>query len=320
MNTLRKKEAKLNNMAFLFPGQGSQVVGMGRSFYDDFSLVREIFAQADEVLGFKISRLCFEGPEEKLRLTQNTQPALLIVSHIAYLLLEREPRIAAGHSLGEYSALVAAGSLEFSEALRLVHKRGKYMQEAVPVGVGAMAAILGVDYRSVKKTLANIEMGVVEIANWNSQEQVVIAGHEQAVKEALDLINPPRYVILPVSAPFHCELMKSAEERLSCDLDQAEFKDLRFPVVTNVDAKIVHKGTEAREALKRQVSRPVLWYKSMELMRREKVDLFLEIGSGKVLSRLIRRISRLWPSSPAILNMENSVDIEKVQDVLSGTF
>lgn len=194
------------------------------------------------------------------------------------------------------------------------------MQQAVPVGVGAMAAVLGIDYKSVEKVLADIEKGVVEIANWNSQEQIVIAGHEQAVKEALDLINPPRSVILPVSAPFHCKLMKSAEEKLSCDLDQAEFKDLKFPVVTNVDAKIVHKGAEAREALKRQVSRPVLWYKSMELMKREKVDLFLEIGSGKVLSRLMRRISRLWPLSPTILNMENSADLKKVQDVHSGTF
>lgn len=309
----------MNNMAFLFPGQGSQVVGMGRDFYNGSSLAREIFSQADEILGFKISRLCFEGPEERLRLTQNTQPALLIVSHIAYLLLGREPGIAAGHSLGEYSALVAAGSLEFSEALCLVHKRGKYMQEAVPVGVGAMVAVLGVDYKRIKKTLAGLEKGIAEIANWNSQEQIVIAGHDQAVRQALDLINPPRSVILPVSAPFHCKLMKSAEERLSYDLDRTEFNDLKFPVVTNVDARIVRRGAEAREALKRQVSRPVLWYKSMELMRGEKVELFLEIGPGKVLSRLMRRISRAWPSTPTILNMENSTDLEKAQDVLSGT-
>lgn len=308
----------MNNIALLFPGQGSQSVGMGRDFYESFSLGREIFTRADEVLGFKISRLCFEGPEEELRLTQNTQPALLIVSYIAYLILGREPMIAAGHSLGEYSALVAAGSLEFSEALSLVYKRGKYMQQAVPVGKGAMAAVLGVDYKIIKGVLANLEEGVAEVANWNSPEQIVIAGHEQAVKEALNIINPPRSVMLPVSAPFHCRLMKRAEEKLSYDLDRAEFKDLKFPIVTNVDAKIIYKGSEAREALKRQVSRPVLWYKSMEVIREEKVGLFLEIGSGKVLSRLIKRISRPWPSSPIILNVENSADLEKAQGILSG--
>jgi len=318
MNILRKKEASMNDMTFLFPGQGSQVVGMGRDFYERSSLAREVFARADEVLGFKISRLCFEGPEEELKLTQNTQPALLIVSYIAYLLLGKEPRIAAGHSLGEYSALVAAGALDFDQALCLVHKRGKYMQEAVPVGMGAMAAVLGADPKSVDKAIASIKEGVVNLANWNSQEQIVIAGHEKAVKEALDLIDPPRSVILPVSAPFHCRLMRSAEERLSFDLDQAEFKDLKFPIVTNVDAEIIHKGDEARVALKRQVSRPVLWYQSMELIKGEEIDLFLELGSGKVLSRLMKRITRRWPSSPTILNIENSSDLKEVEEVLSG--
>ncbi|MCK4494812.1 MAG: ACP S-malonyltransferase, partial [Candidatus Aminicenantes bacterium] len=175
----------MNYMAFMFPGQGSQVVGMGKDFYEFSSFAQEIFARADEAIGFKISRLCFEGPEEELKLTQNTQPALLIVSYVAYVLLEREPVIAAGHSLGEYSALVAAGSLEFEDAVLLVHKRGKYMQEAVPIGVGAMAAVLGSDYEDVQEALSRIESGVVEIANWNSREQIVIAGHERAVREAL---------------------------------------------------------------------------------------------------------------------------------------
>jgi [acyl-carrier-protein] S-malonyltransferase len=319
MNILEKKGVPMDEMAFLFPGQGSQVVGMGRDFYERFSLAREIFTQADEVLGFKISLLCFEGPEEELKLTQNTQPALLVVSYIAYRLLGKKPSLAAGHSLGEYSALVAAEALDFDQALLLVHKRGKYMQEAVPVGVGAMAAVLGANFKSVEEAITSIREGVVDLANWNSQEQIVIAGEEKAVKKALDLINPPRFVILPVSAPFHCRLMKSAEERLSVDLDQAEFKDPKFPIVTNVDAKIIVKGAEAREALKRQVRRPVLWYQSMELMAREKIDVFLELGSGKVLSRLVKRISRRWSFSPSVLNIENSSDLEEAEKVLSGT-
>jgi [acyl-carrier-protein] S-malonyltransferase len=309
----------MQNLAFLFPGQGSQIVGMGRDFHHNSSLAKEIFALADETLGFKISSLCFEGPEEELKLTQNTQPALLTVSYIAYRLLRKKPLLAAGHSLGEYSALVAAGSLDFEEALLLVHKRGKYMQEAVPVGEGAMAALLGVGFERVKAVLTEIKEGVVEIANWNSQEQIVIAGHQQSVKKAMDLIEAPRSVILPVSAPFHCQLMMSAEERLSRDLDAVEFKDLEFPIVTNVEAKIIHKGEEAREALKRQVSRPVLWYKSMEVMRERKIDLFVELGSGQVLSRLARRISRQWSFSPDILHMESFSDLDKVKEVLSGT-
>lgn len=308
----------MHNLAFLFPGQGSQTGGMGRDFYEHSSLARDIFAQADETLGFKISDLCFEGPEEQLRLTQNTQPALLVVSYIAYLLLGIKPLLAAGHSLGEYSALVAAGSLEFQEALRLVHKRGKYMQEAVPVGVGAMAAVLGVDFESIEEALKEVKEGVVEIANWNSQEQIVIAGHEQAVKEALERIVPPRSVILPVSAPFHCRLMKSAEERLAQDLDLVRFKDLEFPIVTNVDAKIIHRGEEARNGLKRQVSRSVLWYKSMEIMRKEKIDLFVELGSGQVLSSLAKRIGRAWSLTPTVLKVENFGDLEKAREVLSG--
>lgn len=281
-------------------------------------MAREIFTRADKALGFSVSGLCFEGPEEKLKLTQNTQPALLTVSYIAYTLLGKEPNIAAGHSLGEYSALVAAGCLEFEEALILVHKRGKYMQEAVPVGVGAMAAVLGVDYSRVEKVLAQVQGGVVEIANWNSQEQIVIAGHRQAVKKALEKINPPRSVILPVSAPFHCQLMDSAQKKLSCDLDQSEFKDLKFPVVTNVEAKIIHKGHEARDALKKQVTHPVLWYKTMEVMREERVGLFLELGSGKVLSSLIKRISRSWKESPRVLNIQNCEELEKVNQTFSA--
>ncbi len=310
----------MSGMAFLFPGQGSQGEGMGKDFYDFSSQAREIFLRADETLGFKISKLCFEGPEEELKLTQNTQPALLIVSFIAYVLLGKQAWIAAGHSLGEYSALVAAGSLKFEDALLLVHKRGTYMQEAVPVGEGAMAAVLGSGYEDVEKALTKIEKGVVEIANWNSQEQIVISGHKEAVEEALTVINPPRSIILPVSAPFHCKLMMSAEEKLSYDLDHVEFMDLKFPIITNVDADLIHKGDEARDALKRQVTRPVLWYKSMEILLNEKADPFVELGSGKVLSGLAKRISRKWESPPTLLNIEDPETLEKARETLSGMF
>jgi [acyl-carrier-protein] S-malonyltransferase len=304
--------------AFLFPGQGSQYVGMGRDFFETSSLAKEVFARADEVLGYKISELCFSGPEEELRLTQNTQPALLAVSQVAFSLLGRDPWMAAGHSLGEYSALVAAGALRFEDALLLVHKRGKYMQDAVPVGVGAMAALVGSDHETVNSALARVESGVAEIANWNSQEQIVIAGHKQAVEEAVRLIRPPRSVMLPVSAPFHSSLMKNAEERLSVDLDRAEFRDLRFPIVTNVEARIIHSAEEACRALKLQVSRPVLWYSSMELLGREQADVFVEIGPGRVLSGLIKRIGRSWPRPPEVWNVENPETLARTQAALSG--
>jgi [acyl-carrier-protein] S-malonyltransferase len=215
---------------------------------------------------------------------------------------------------------VAAGSLKFEDALVLVHKRGKYMQEAVPVGEGSMAAILGIPYKDVKRALKDVDKGVVEIANWNSQEQIVIAGQKDAVEEAIRLINPPRSVILPVSAPFHCRLMKSAEEKLSSDLDRVEFRDLKFPVVTNVDADIIQEGDKARDALKRQVTRSVLWYKTMEILKREKINIFVELGPGKVLSGLAKRIGRSWEIFPTLLNVENSATLEKAREAFSGMF
>jgi [acyl-carrier-protein] S-malonyltransferase len=314
---MKRKDGKaMNHCAFVFPGQGSQEVGMGRAFSERSPLARDLFTRADDILGFSISKICFAGPEEELRLTKHTQPALLIVSTIAYSLLGLEPAIACGHSLGEYSALVAAGALAFEDALRLVYRRGQYMQEAVPVGVGAMAAVLGADYDAIENGLARVRSGTVAVANWNSRDQVVIAGHKEAVEEALKIIAPPRSVMLPVSAPFHTSLMKSAEERLAADLDRVEFRDLIFPVITNVDGRMIRTGEEARDGLKRQVSRPVLWYKAMDMLRQAEVRTIVELGSGKVLSGLAKRISRGWPQPISILNVENWETLEKTKAAL----
>lgn len=307
----------MRRKAFLFPGQGSQDVGMGKDFFMASTTAQEIFLKADEILGYSISQLCFEGPEEELRLTKNTQPALLIVSTIAYSLLAEIPSIAAGHSLGEYSALVASGSLSFEDAVLLVHKRGAYMQEAVPLGVGAMAAVLGSPYEDVKETLSGIEEGSVEIANWNSREQIVIAGHERAVKKALSLLKPARSILLPVSAPFHCKLMRSAEEKLAKDLDTVEFKDMTFPVITNVDARVISKGEEARDALKRQVTSTVLWFESMKIMEDQGVTCFVELGWGKVLSGLMKRIGKEWSFGPEVMNVQDMESLENVKRSLT---
>ncbi len=307
----------MKRFACLFPGQGSQAVGMGKDLYDGFDEAREIFARADEALDYPISKLCFEGPEEELRLTRNTQPALLTVSTIAFTLLGAEPAVAAGHSLGEYSALVAAGVLAFEDAVRLVHKRGVYMQETVPAGTGVMAAVLGADPEGLRQALERVPDRSVEVANWNSPDQVVIAGPREGVEEALRILKPPRSVMLPVSAPFHTALMRPAEERLAADLALVPFRDPKFPVVCNVDARPIRTGEEARDAVRRQVSRPVLWTACIESLRGEGIDLWVEAGPGKVLSGLMKRIGRGWLQPPVTTNVEDRGSLERTRQALS---
>jgi [acyl-carrier-protein] S-malonyltransferase len=302
----------MSKLAFLFPGQASQYPGMGRDLAENFPESRKIFEEADAALGFALSKLCFEGPEETLKLTENTQPAILTVSSAAYRALEKRgvtPDFVAGHSLGEYSALVAAGSLEFSDAVRLVHNRGRYMQEAVPLGEGAMAAILGLapaEVSDVCKKAADQE--VVTPANLNSPEQTVISGSAAAVKRGVEIASQKgakRAVMLPVSAPFHSPLMEPAQKRLERDLRAAAFGPLRFPLITNADAEAISSGEEAREALIRQVTLPVRWLDSVRDMIERGVTIFVEVGPGKVLSGLLRQIDR----SVRCFNVEDSASL-----------
>jgi [acyl-carrier-protein] S-malonyltransferase len=283
--------------AFLFPGQGSQFAGMGKSLAESYPEAARVFEAADETLEFSLSRLCFEGPEDQLKLTKNQQPALLAVSTAAQVVLKENgitPDYVAGHSLGEYSALVAAGSLHFADALRLVRKRGQYMQEAVPAGLGAMAALLKMPEEKLDAVLAEAAQGeVVSAANLNSPDQVVIAGHAGAVNRAIELAKAAgarRAVLLPVSAPFHCSLMKPAQERLKADLDANEFRDLALPLINNWQAREVRSGAEAREGLYQQIPNAVLWAESVRALATRGVTRFIEVGPGGVLTGLLRNI------------------------------
>jgi len=286
-------------IAFLFPGQGSQAVGMGKDLAQKYAIARQTFEEADEALGYKLSQLCFEGPEEQLRLTEVTQPAILTASIAALRVLEgRMPRPAyvAGHSLGEYSAHVAAGTISFAAAVRTVRNRGKYMQEAVPVGMGAMAAILGMDVEKVTAVCHDAAQGeVCEPANINSPQQIVISGHTSAVKRAAKLADErgaKRAKLLTVSAPFHCSLMKPAQDRLEADLNALRFQKPVVPVVCNVDAKLISDFDPARDALIRQVTGSVKWDQSMRTLIASGGLTFVEVGPGKVLCGLLRQIDR----------------------------
>ena len=286
-------------IAFLFPGQGSQAVGMGRDLAEKYPIARQTFEEADEALGYKLSQLCWEGPEEQLRLTEVTQPAILTASIAALRVLEdRMPRPAyvAGHSLGEYSAHVAAGTLSFADAVRTVRYRGKYMQEAVPVGVGAMAAIVGMDVEKVTAVCHDAAQGeVCHPANINSPQQIVISGHTSAVERAAKLASQrgaKRAQLLTVSAPFHCSLMKPAQDRLEADLNALTLHKPVFPVVSNVDAQLISDFDPARDALIRQVTGSVKWDQSMRLLMASGVQTFVEVGPGKVLCGLMRQIDR----------------------------
>lgn len=303
----------MHKVAFIFPGQGSQAVGMGRELAAMYPVAQQTFDEADEALGYKISQLCFEGPEEKLKLTEITQPAILTVSVATFRVLREkgfEPSYVAGHSVGEYAAHVAAGTLEFRDAVRVARNRGRYMQEAVPVGEGAMAAILGMPADAVRGVCEETSEGqVVEPANNNSPEQVVISGHTAAVQRAADLAKQrgaKRAIMLQVSAPFHCSLLKPAQDRLEQDLNAIAFHDPQIPVIANIDAEPRTTAAEARSALVRQATGAVQWERSMRKLIELGVDTFVEVGPGKVLCGLMRQIER----SKTCLNVQDEASLQ----------
>jgi [acyl-carrier-protein] S-malonyltransferase len=301
--------------AFIFPGQGSQYVGMGKDLFENFSVAKRVFEEADDTLHFSVSSLCFKGPEDALKLTENTQPAILTTSVGALRVLEAEkgltPQLTAGHSLGEYSALVASGALSFPEAVKTVRLRGKFMQEAVPVGEGAMAAVLGMEREQIEELCEACSSGeVLAPANFNCPGQIVIAGHSKAVERAIERIKQggKKAVLLPVSAPFHSPLMKPAGERLEKALEQISVRDLKIPVVTNVEAEVNNSKDKVKGLLVAQVSSPVRWEESMKKMIEKGVEQVLEIGPGKVLSGLMKRIDNRIETK----NLEDLQTLKKI--------
>jgi [acyl-carrier-protein] S-malonyltransferase len=294
---------------------------MGKELAENFPVARQVFEEADDALGFAISRLCFDGPAEDLQLTENTQPAILTVSVAAFRAMQEAgivaPAFVAGHSLGEYSALVAAGALSLADAVRTVRARGRYMQEAVPVGTGAMAAVIGGALGDIERICAEARGDqVCSIANLNSPNQAVIAGNTEAVDRAVELLNgvARKVVKLKVSAPFHCALMKPAQDKLAADLESVNFSEPVAPVVTNVDARATTAPAELRDALVRQVSAPVRWVESMQLLMEQGVGTFIEAGPGKVLTGLMRQISR----DVKMLNVEDAASLETTRAVLAA--
>lgn len=307
----------MSKLAFVFPGQGAQKVGMGKDFYDNYDVAKKMFKEADEALGYSIMKMCFEGPEEDLKLTANTQPAILTISCIANEILKEngiQPEITGGHSLGEYSALVAAGVLNFQDAVALVHKRGSYMQEAVPVGEGGMAAIIGVDRDKIVEVCQQVSAeSPVQAVNFNCPGQIVIAGATKGVElavEELKAAGAKKAVILPVSAPFHSTLMKPAAEKLAVELDKVTISDAKIPVVANVSAEILTKAGDIKASLVAQAASPVLWEDCVARMKEFGADVLLEAGPGKTLCGFNRRIDKTITS----LNVEDVASLEKSLD------